>query len=387
LHEEISSKMRAVVAHAPDSDIQQLRQTLLGAGLECALSDCVIWSELAVRLAQTDADVVIINVREDSSLDWDSLREATSLVTAPMVAVGTKTAAPLAAQARRAGAAAFLDEDNLRDELDSLLNVLASTGGLSRKRGKVISVLAPSAGSGGSTVAVNLAGMLAKKHPREVALVELSREAGDVALLLNATPKATIGEVCQRWQTLDTMSLGNAFLEHDSGLRLLVHSAVPSANEYLNVNAVRRICVLTRVIFPFTVVSLDSRVDDEQFETMRLSDTVLLVVRADVPAVRRARWAVDAAVARGVPRECFRLVINRWGQGGQLRIDQVESGLDMSSPQLIPDDPARVNNAANQGVLLQEVSGRAKISRRIAQLADSLNGNAAQKKKKLWSLI
>ena len=59
----------------------------------------------------------------------------------------------------------------------------------------------------------------------------------------------------------------------------------------------------------------------------------------------------------------------------------------MSSPQLIPDDPARVNNAANQGVLLQEVSGRAKISRRIAQLADSLNGNAAQKKKKLWSLI
>jgi pilus assembly protein CpaE len=338
-------------------------------------------------LAQSDADIVIIHARQDPDLDWDSLREATSLVTAPMVAVGTKTAAPLAAQARHAGAAAFLDEENLRDELDALLNLLASTGGLSRKRGKMISVLAPSAGSGGSTVAVNLAGALAKKHPREVALVELSRETGDVALLLNATPKATIRQVCQRWQTLDTMSLGNAFLEHDSGLRLLVHAAEPSANEFLNVDAVRRICVLTRVLFPFTVVSLDSHVDNEQLETMRLSDTVLLVVRADVPAVRRARWAVDAAVAHGVPRECFRLVINRWGQGGQLRIDQVESGLELSSPQLIPDDPARVNNAANQGVLLQELSGGAKISRRIAQLADSVNGNSDQKKKRLWSFI
>ena len=379
--------MRAVVAHGLDSDIQQLRQTLLGAGLECASSDCVVWSELAVRLAQSDAEVVIIHARQGPGLDWDSLREATSLVTAPMVAVGTKTAAPLAAQARHAGAVAFLDEENLRDELDALLNLLASTGGLSRKRGKMISVLAPSAGSGGSTVAVNLAGALAKKHPREVALVELSRETGDVALLLNATPKATIRQVCQRWQTLDTMSLGNAFLEHDSGLRLLVHAAEPSANEFLNVDAVRRICVLTRVLFPFTVVSLDSHVDNEQLETMRLSDTVLLVVRADVPAVRRARWAVDAAVAHGVPRECFRLVINRWGQGGQLRIDQVESGLELSSPQLIPDDPARVNNAANQGVLLQELSGGAKISRRIAQLADSVNGNSDRKKKRLWSFI
>jgi Flp pilus assembly CpaE family ATPase len=159
------------------------------------------------------------------------------------------------------------------------------------------------------------------------------------------------------------------------------------ANEFLNVDAVRRICVLARVVFPFTVVLLDSHVTDEQLETMRLSDTVLLVVRADVPAVRRARWAVDAAVANGVPRECFRLVINRWGQGGQLRVDQVESGLNLSSPQLIPDDPARVNNAANQGVLLQELSGGAKISRRLAQLADSLNGNADKKRKKLWSFI
>ena len=45
----------------------------------------------------------------------------------------------------------------------------------------------------------------------------------------------------------------------------------------------------------------------------------------------------------------------------------------------IPDDPARVNKAANEGRLLQELAGRAKITRRFADLAAALNGTSSVK--------
>ena len=376
--------MRVVLTHAPGSNIRQLRQVLLGAGLECTAADCIAWDEFAIHLAQSDADLLVVKVEEDRSPDWNALREASALVSAPMLAVGPIGNERVAAQARRAGAVAYVDQAALRGELDVLLDHMTAVGGTAQQRGKLICVLAPAPGSGGSTVAVNLAGALAHDYPREVGLVELERDAGDVALLLNATPQCTVQDVCQRWQSLDTMSLRNSFLDHPSGLNLLVNAIDPSVNEFLSLEAVRRICVLARVTFRITIFALDGRVADEQLEVMRLSDFIVLVVRADVPALRRANWSISTALAQGISHDRFRLVVNRWGQAGQLKMKQIETSLGLAVQQFLPDDPARVNRAANQGVLLRELSRRSKLSRRFAKLATSLNGESKNKKNRWW---
>ena len=90
-------------------------------------------------------------------------------------------------------------------------------GNAPRPRGTVISVFAPIPGSGGTTVASNLAGAFAAAHPKEAALIEVARDFGDLALLLNLTPNYTSRDACMRWQSLDRMSLANGFAEHPSG--------------------------------------------------------------------------------------------------------------------------------------------------------------------------
>jgi pilus assembly protein CpaE len=254
-----------------------------------------------------------------------------------------------------------------------VLQRLCQTGALKQDHGTLIAVLAPTAGSGGTTVASNLAGSLAKNKLWSVGLVDLSHWPGDLALLLNLEPRHTIQDVCQSWQKLDVVGLKSSLVSHATGVNLLSNGLSQTRNESLCPLAIRRILVLSRVTFDFTVLALDHRIGPEELEAMRLSDTVVLVVRPDVPAVRRAKWAKDKAVEGGVSPERLRLVINRWGQRGQLRLDHIETSLKMKAIQLIPDDPARVNTAINEGKLLQELAARATITRRFAALATALN--------------
>ncbi len=365
--------MRAILAHAPGVDVRLARQAVLGAGVECAADDCVAWADLPVRLARGGAQVVIVCIENHATLDWDGLREAIALAEGPVVALGPTGQAELVARARQIGITQYLDEPSLRNGLDRLVESLSQSGSLPRQRGKVISVFAPAPGSGGSTVAANLAGALAGKNARRVGLVELARDPGDLALLLNVTPQHTAGAVCQRWQVLDSMSLGNSFLDHPGGLRALVNGP-DQGNAFLVSDAVRRIAVLSRMLFGATVLALDSRLGAEEAEAMRLSDAVVLVVRADVPGVRRVQAALQGAIAQGVPAERFRMVVNRWGQSGQLGLKQIESTLGLAAVEQIPDDPGRCNRAANHGSLLCEMWPRAPICRRFARLAELVEG-------------
>jgi len=371
--------MRAVIAHSPSANVRTLRQILLGAGLECFGEDCVVWERLPVRLAQVEADLVLLQTDDAASMNWQLLQEARSLSRAPLVVVGPAAEPEGRERARQAGADLYLEAEHLRVGLDEALDRMVAGQRLPTRRGTVISVLAPTPGSGGSFVAANLAGALAEKYPQDVALVESARAGGDIALLLNVEPQHTIADVCQRWETLDATSLRSGLSSHPSGLRLLVNTIEHHDAEFWHPDSVRRIAVLARVAFAVSVLALDSRMLEEDLEAMRLSDCILMVVRPDVPAVRRAKIALDLATGQGVPRERFRLVANRWGQSGQLKAKQIESSLNLPVEFYIPDDPGRANRAANMGVLLREVSRHASVSRRFARLAAAVNGKVQTK--------
>lgn len=368
--------MRVVVAHSADAGAKELRHFMLGSGLDCGAEDCVPWSNLAIRLGRGDVDVVLVIMKQNSPEAWEAIRQARDLTESPVMVALPARDTDGAQQARRLGVAEVLDGDNLRASLDDAVERCRAQGVLRRRRGKVISVFAPMAGSGATTVAANLAGALARKHPKNVALIELASEFGDLGLLLNMTPAHTVEDVCQRWRSLDVTSLASSFTEHKSGVWALVNAVDRPENRHLDLDAVRRIAVLARVTVGYTVLALDNRLSEKEVEAMRLSDSVVLVVRPDVPSVRRTHWALEKAIAQGVAKERIHLVMNRYGQGGQLPLSHAESTLGMKAMKLIPDDPRSVNRAANRGELLCEGLLLKRISRRFASLAFALNGKS-----------
>jgi pilus assembly protein CpaE len=326
-------------------------------------------------LGRGDADLVLVNVDHREQQSWQALQGAKALTEARILAVGASRDERVISRARDLGISEVLDNTNLRESLDDALDQSVSQG-LHGRRGKVISVFAPTPGSGATTVACNLAGALSAKYPNEVALIELSREFGDLAVMLDIEPRYSASEVCRRWRTLDTTTLVSSFTEHASGLRVLANDVESTENEFLDRHAVRRISILSRVCQGFTVLTLDSRLAECEVEAMRLSDAVVLVVRPDVVSVRRAFRALIRAGELEMDRDRFRLVVNRFGQPGQLPLKEIETTLGLQAVVLIPEDSKSVNRAVNQGSLLVEGSQLRKINRTFASLAGKLNGRA-----------
>lgn len=363
--------MRGVLAHPPQVSAREMRQVLLGSGLDCDSEDIVPWDSLSLRLGQQQADVVVAFMDGAQDADWAHIEQGKQVTTAPLVVVGPIGNGSLHHRAMAVGAAGVIDTPQMREGLDDFVATVSKQSG--HARGTVISVFAPMAGSGGTTVAANLAASIAYMRPDDdTGLIELAGEFGDLALLLDIDVAHTAEEVCQRWRVLDPVSLRGSLQPHRTGLRVLVNDPDRPANDHLHVESVRRLAVLSRVAMHHAVMALDHRISERELETMKLSDHVLLVVRPDVPSIKRAHWALNQAAEAGVPQDRFKLVVNRANMRGRLSRSDIEAAMNLPIQYRISDDTRAVTRAANRGELLRERAGLRSIARQFNAMARDL---------------
>jgi pilus assembly protein CpaE len=372
--------MRIVLADNQQQRSEQLRRILLGEGLTCEAEDVVGYDGLLDRLAGVKADLVVVTcdgAREDALA---AIRTAHQVSPAPILAVGEGATVELIREAMRAGAREFLDLSRVGDELAQALVKIEADGLVPSQRGRIIALYSPSGGVGVSTTAVNLAVRLAGSLPGQVGLIDLKPAPSDLALMLDLEPQYTLDDIAKAADRLDRKMLEGAMIRHRSGVRVLAQAGYPADGSLppgtLTRDVVRKLCTLLRRACAVTVLDLASALDDVQIEAMKLSTLVGLIVRADVPGLRRARWAVDVAAGRGVGRDRFRLVLNRYGQSGQVDLAKVEEILGIRVFQQIPDDQRLVNKAVNRGVPLTEVSKTSRISRSFSSFAQSVQTSA-----------
>ncbi len=243
------------------------------------------------------------------------------------------------------------------------------------KRGKIISLFSPTGGAGVSTIAVNLAAALAAEKPtaQKVALVDLNPPPSDLCSLLDLEPKHTTAEVLGQWERLDSKMLAVAMTEHSSGIHVLAQPGCPLNGSIPRAEippaAVRQAFILLRRIFPLVVVNLGHTLSEEQVEAMRQSNLVGIVARADVPGLRHVNWALDALTAMNLSRDRFKLVLNGYGGGSQVKAAKVEAALHMKIFWSVPENSALVTRSRNEGLPLTGISSMARIKASFAGFA------------------
>ncbi|MCG8587505.1 MAG: hypothetical protein MI757_22590, partial [Pirellulales bacterium] len=274
------------------------------------------------------------------------------------------------------GAGEFLSVARLREELTDALLKIETERHLPNERGTVVSMFSPNGGCGVTTTAINLAARLARTSTGKVALLDIRRSPSDLALMLDIEPTHTMDEVTQTWERLDGQMLDAAMTCHASGFDVLPQAAYPSAGghqgEHLSPEAVRQLITLARRRYEHVVLDLEHDLSPETFEAMRLSSMVALIARPDVPGLRRARWALDTAEIEGMTRDRFRLVLNRFGGAGQVKIAQAEEILGIKVFQSIPEDRRTVSRAINRGVPVCELSRMSSVNRSFSSFARSV---------------
>jgi pilus assembly protein CpaE len=107
---------------------------------------------------------------------------------------------------------------------------------------------------------------------------------------------------------------------------------------------------------------------------MRLAETVVVVLRLDVPSLRLGRKYCRQLAKEGISDEKLRVVANRYNQRGLVSWRQVSDVIGLPVQGWVPDDPGTVNRALREGQPLRQTARRAAITASFAKLAKDLNG-------------
>ena len=102
---------------------------------------------------------------------------------------------------------------------------------LADQRGNVWTIVGAKGGVGKTTLATNLAAVIATRTPRTVLLIDLDTRFGDITVLLDLKPRFSVADLARAFRSeISTDLLHQALIPHESGAYVLAAPAHPIRN-------------------------------------------------------------------------------------------------------------------------------------------------------------
>jgi pilus assembly protein CpaE len=251
-------------------------------------------------------------------------------------------------------------------------------------RSQIIAVTGPRGGCGKTVLSTNLAVALASEQEK-VALVDLNLWGGDIAMLLDLTPRRTLGDLLPGFGGIDYDVVDSVLVKHGSGVTVL---AAPMAGTFdgttLSRHMVQSILETLREHYQYTVVDTGYTNLESTLAAMDYADTILIVLGMDLPRLRDGKQYLKNLVAANYPKEKIRVVVNRSTGSKEISAAEVESILEFPVAIQIPNDEALVNSSINLGQPFVLSSPHKPVSKSVFALAEGLTpaGSEAPSKKR-----
>src|SRR5207247_1786224 len=157
-----------------------------------------------------------------------------------------------------------------------------------KKKGRIYGITSAKQGSGATTVAVNLAGIIAARSGQRTALIDLDRPLGDAAAYLNVKPNFSVSDALSAGQRLDSVLL-ESYMKSSHGFQLLAGFRDLGADTSLSADKLSQLLDVTQRTFEHSIVDLAANLDEDQAEVIiRYSTTIIVILTPDLPAIGSA---------------------------------------------------------------------------------------------------
>ena len=318
-------------------------------------------------LFQLQPDMVVVVLSPDVERGLEVLRKLRRELPGCLLAAGPACEPKVILRSLHAGADHYLDEGDLESGVQAVLARLQINHEANNQPGRLFAMLAASGGSGASSLAVNMAVLLAKEHEK-CALLDLKPGIGDLAALLDVKLAFNLADVCLNANRLDRPMFEKMLARHESGVYLLGAPQVYGDARVVTSQGVNQALALARRLFSNVVVDLEDCFHEEQVVTLRQATGIFLISRLEFTSLRNARRILHHLRELEIPRSRVRVVINRNGQPYELPVTEAEQALGEKLAHFIPDDPKTFNRANNAGIPVVLKSPTARVSQSIEQL-------------------
>src|SRR5438105_673638 len=355
--------MRAlIVSHDVMEAVSSKLRGILRAQVDNQGPATTTFENAETALFQIQPEMVVVVLSPDAERGLEMLRKLRGEMTGYLLAAGLASDSKLILRALHAGADQYLDEADLEAGLESVLARLQIKQEATAPPGRLLTLLAASGGSGASTLAVNIAVVLAKEH-QKCALLDLKPGIGDLAALLDLKPQFTLADLCLNVTRLDRAMFEKMLVRHSSGVHLLGSPQVFGNARVVTSQGVNQALTMARKIFPHVVVDLEDCFHEEQVVTLRQAACIMLIFRLDFTSLRNARRILEQLKDLEIQRNRVRLVVNRQGLPYELPLAEAEQALGEKLVHFVPDDSKTLNRSNNAGIPVVLKNPNAKVSR------------------------
>ena len=300
-------------------------------------------------------------------------------------AVSTDAQPDLIIQAMRSGCSEYLLKPMGREQL---LNAVARVGGRRKERlqpfkAQVLAFMGAKGGCGVTSVVTQLGAMLANSFSKRTLIVDLHPDFGDAALYLGLTKyRYHFFELVENNDRLDAELLQSFLAHHSSGLDLIPAPEGTDTPRRILPGAVAQTFEFLRMRYDFILVDMAPGLSDENLEMIRHCDQLHVVTVSEVSALRNVVRHLDYLTRKEIPRERFRVVLNRHQKRALISDTEIEKTIGQRIFWKVPNQYAHVVKAINGGDPVAQLSS-SDVTKNLRELASSLGAKpAAQEKKK-----
>jgi pilus assembly protein CpaE len=226
--------------------------------------------------------------------------------------------------------------------------VNAATG---RDNGKIITFFSPKGGVGRTTIATNLAVALHQITNKPVVLVDGSLPFGDIAVILNMSPKAkTIADLIGSFETADSDVVESILVQHSTGIKVMLAPPTPESTELITGAHIKHVLEILRERYAYIVVDTWPSFQEQVITMLDVADVILTLMTLEITSLKNVRVFMEVVEKLGYDEAKVQLVANRNDSSGGIKASDVEASLGRKIPHTIVSDGRTLVLAVNRGV-------------------------------------
>jgi pilus assembly protein CpaE len=219
-----------------------------------------------------------------------------------------------------------------------------------KEHAQVFTVHSLRGGVGCSSTAVNLAVMLYKLWERPTLLIDTVMNAGQTALMLNASPMHTWEDLADlRSVDVDSAVIETLISKHASGIDYIAAPSFPIATDSLSDDVWQSVMDELRESYEFIVVDTAHDFSNVSIHMLNFADHILMMLSPDMASIRSAVCALNIYEKLGYSTEKIVPVMTHLYPVSGIKQAQVEKVLKCRVQYSIPHDPAEFLRAINFG--------------------------------------
>ncbi|MBQ4113906.1 AAA family ATPase, partial [bacterium] len=267
-----------------------------------------------------------ISVNDENS---DEIISSVKLLTSKIVITSTDYSTNMIIKAMRLGAKEFLPKPILKEDLARVISILNAEGYSSESSAsKIITVFSNKGGIGKTTLATNLAVELAKTTKDKVALIDLNLQLGDISTFLGLSPTFDVSYVMKKLASQQDETMLQVLEQYNNtGLYVLSDPSYIERSESITTYHIENLFKILKQNFPYIVVDMSSNIDANSLKILDDSDIILFTTIVNIPAIRNAQRCLSLFKSRRYSHEKVKLVINRYMDSDEIKIEDIESTL------------------------------------------------------------